>query len=131
MSMISALFWEFIQPRMVITYPSFGTNYRLQLQGQKVREEIIDCPETSVRNYPCTLLKVSEERRYHYFSYFGCKKQQQIFRQHCDPKPSAFHVYSCNLSDFAVKFQACVMSYLRVYNYFTAPNLVLTETTNS
>jgi len=129
--MISALFWEFTQPGMVIPYPSFGTTYRLHLQGQKVQEEIIGCPETSTRNYRRTLLRISEERRYHHFSSLGCKKHQQICRQHCDPKHLVFHAYSCNLSDFAIKFQACVMSNSRVYNYYTAPNLVLIETTNS
>jgi hypothetical protein len=48
-------FWGITQRRVVIVY---------QLSGQPIGL-LICCPETSVRNWHCTLRKIEEERRYH------------------------------------------------------------------
>jgi hypothetical protein len=54
----SALFWEIMQCRGVISYQHLGTTYQCHLFSWK-------CPKTSVQNYYCTLCNVWEECRSH------------------------------------------------------------------
>jgi hypothetical protein len=59
--MISALFWDITQRRVVILYRRFGTTYRSHLQGSlKMGRKV--CFETSVQNYHSTLRNIAEER---------------------------------------------------------------------
>jgi hypothetical protein len=48
------------QPTVAVRCPCLATTYRSRLQRSRTR-----CPETSVRNYPCTLRNDPEERRSH------------------------------------------------------------------
>jgi len=80
--MRTALFWVIAQRAVVIPYRRFGTTYRSHLQGSRIldfygcfgttyRSHLqvvpmnmgpIGCPETSVRNYLCSLRNSPEER---------------------------------------------------------------------
>jgi hypothetical protein len=71
--MISALFWDITQRRVVVPYRRFGTTYRSHLQGPSsfsgtvcpAKRGPIGCPETSVQNFHSALRNIPEECRYH------------------------------------------------------------------
>ena len=63
----TALFWAVTQRGVVIPYRRFGTTYRSRQQDWILhpwRWNQIVCPETSVRNYHCSLRNSPEERSY-------------------------------------------------------------------
>jgi hypothetical protein len=63
----SALFGDFTQRRVVVSYRRFGKTYRSHSKwpNSPVKIGQIGCPETSVRNYHSTLRKIPKERRSH------------------------------------------------------------------
>ena len=63
--MISALFGDFTQREVVISYRSSGTTYRYQLQGPSTWVRPMIYPETSVRNYHPKRRKIPAEHRSH------------------------------------------------------------------
>jgi hypothetical protein len=62
-------FWEFTQPRIVVPYRSFGTNYHsdnnCSLTARSLKMGPTICPETSVRKDNPTSHKIPKRRRYH------------------------------------------------------------------
>ena len=65
-----ALFGDFVQRKIVVSYRRFGTTYRSPLQGSSSSLTIwplkigsIGCPETSVRNYYLMLRKIPKQRK--------------------------------------------------------------------
>ena len=66
----SAFFWDFVQRRIVVCYWSFGITYWFHLQVSScprrtawpLKMVSIGSPETSVRKYYSTLLKIPKER---------------------------------------------------------------------
>jgi len=65
-----ALFGDFMQRRIVVSYRRFGKTYRSQLQGSSISLTIwplkmgpIGCPETSVKNYYLMPRKIPKERK--------------------------------------------------------------------
>ena len=67
----SLLFWDVTQRRFVVGYGRFGGN--LSFPSSTVKMAQIDCPETSVINYQCTLRNVQEDRGSHLHR-VGCLK---------------------------------------------------------
>jgi hypothetical protein len=64
----SAFLWVITQPIVVILYRRFETTSRSHHQGQRIswplKIEPKICPETTVRNYRCTLRNNPEERKH-------------------------------------------------------------------
>jgi hypothetical protein len=46
----AALFWDFAQRIMVVSYRRFGTTYRFHIQGTAIEDGTDNCTETSVRS---------------------------------------------------------------------------------
>ena len=61
--MISSIFWDFTQLRLVVWYQMFQDNISVPSSG--VKKGPIGCPETLVSNYHSTLCNMPEEWRYH------------------------------------------------------------------
>ena len=83
--MISALFWDFMQSRLIVYYRRFGTTHHSHLRESSTPKKsgtivnrfpgvtlglllpskmgTMSCPETSVRNYRSTLRKNPEDGR--------------------------------------------------------------------
>ena len=94
MLLISALFWDITQRRVVILYPRWGTTYRSRLQGPRspsswpflldylTLEKMgpIRCPETSAKDYHSTLRNIPEERRSRPVSPFFLSWTPTIYR---------------------------------------------------
>jgi hypothetical protein len=69
--MISTLFWNITQRRVVVPYRRFGRTYRSHLKGffssSHLKMGPLRCPETSVKDYHSTLHNIPEERIYHVY----------------------------------------------------------------
>ena len=74
--MISMLFWDVKQRMVVVPYRRFGTAHRVPCSRFKksflpffyfLTLEVVPmgCPETSIRNYHCSLRNISKEGRSH------------------------------------------------------------------
>jgi hypothetical protein len=69
-TVISVLFWDFMQHRVVVMYRRFETTYRSHLQGSSsprrpLKMGPIGHPETSVQNCHSMLHKIPKEHRSH------------------------------------------------------------------
>ena len=74
MQMVSALFWDITQRRVVILYRHFETTYRSIL-----KVELICCPETLVQNYHAMLHNIPEEHRYQTVMGLGLGIHTEVF----------------------------------------------------
>jgi hypothetical protein len=83
--LISALLWDNLQRRVVLSYLIFGTAYWSHLPEsisflESLKMESKGCPETSVWKYQSTLRIIPEERRAHLRRGGGLKSRKNMLR---------------------------------------------------
>lgn len=80
-SLISALFWDPTQCRMVIPYQCFRTTYwsHLQVSSRSLKMGPIRCPGMSVRSCHSALCGIPEECRSHLHCSGSLKSRTDIF----------------------------------------------------